>query len=827
MLTISSPIANPEGYSTAGIVASPIPVPNFAPLAVATALTPLPLLPPAVIIPAAPPPIVNGVVSVPSPVARIPTTLTIEGITYTFTLAMPPPIGSFTIDGGGMIKIGLRSLVPPKAIAYYSIPDTIPTDFVPAPYPEICSQFPLTGELSWTLTWEEQPTASLEFITDAKQRDDVINYFTTVRSIYIYGVVFCPSGQLQITEISLTKSAIPLIKVSVSMTGFNAHLLDRYTSIGINFTLPDCTAPPEFDNNSPTAMTVADLAIRLGTSVTGAPIQIDRSVLTSPAVPITLGSLLDTNSIRGVGAFIDYHRAGIVLIPYGNAASHDVTVRSDVSTSLNAKIGSAPYFKTYDPRTLVTFGSNPNRPATAIPAPDWQPRPQVTTTTFDGDPNANINPYGGTQRDLSIVFDISGKRKRSKKTTLVNGQPSREVETEYGYVAVGRDDIGFTGGAQPTIDRINGSWQPIESNTTDYQYNGDGYLVAVFSRGFKLTRYRTENAQKPESLAVRISGDTPDPLEVANLQTFRFFKVYTSRTERLTLAAMSDYYDDIKPTMTDRTICLPDGSQVTIPVRDEAYIAPYFVAVKRVVEDSFASTPDPKSTALKPLPNLTTGQKVDFIERTTVRPRPPLSLSITTSPPNPTEYTRSTDNYAASDGQFTNMLSIAESSIVSGRPPIAPNTGAILELIPLVPPTPTTPPVPTVPFAVKSGLAPDSVTGVVTVGSLNYPTAATETAALAAAKIDIDIINCKNSNLTALTTDFRPQIRPGDRVSYRVNGATRTGRVIFTICTLQINGLVDGMPHITSTGTQLKLGADLKTPVISVKLPTRSSTLRI
>ena len=778
----------------------------------------------ATIVPATPPPIVAGVVTVPAPPDVAISTVTIAGITYTSTLISPPPAGTFTVVGG-VLSIGYIGLKPPAAIGYYLAPVTINTNYLLPPYPRICYEWPLTGELSWTLNWEEQPSATLKFITDASEKSNVESYFGAVRNIEIYGVNFCPVGQVQITEVSLTKSAIPLIEVTVNLTGFTAHLLDRYTSLGVNLTLPDCSAPPNAFGNSPTSMTVQDVAGRLGTTVAGATINVDPNILRSAATPVNLAGLLDSNSVRGVGAFVDYHTTAIRLVPYGSVGAHNIDLpdlRSDISGSSNRKMGiTGNYYKTYDPLTKVTFGTNPPTPTTLAPAPSWQPVPTTTTTTSDGDADPSSSAYFGVQTDLSIVFDISGKRKRKKVTTLVNGQPTREVEEEWGYVAVAKDNISFSSGAQPQIDYIAGSWRKIDSKETDYTYNSLGYLIEVRSTGYKLSRYRAENAQNPESLKVRITVP-PDPAELAQLDTFRFFTQPTSRIETYTLAKMADYYDDIIPPRVNRTICLPDGTQTTITVPDPSYIEPYFVLEKTVVEDTFSSIPDPKSTALKPLPNLTTGKTVRFVERTGIQPRPLLTI---TPAPNPTEYTKSTDNYSSSEAQFSSTLSIAQSSIVSGRPPVATNRGATLQLVtPPAAPTPT--PAPT-PFAIRSGLSGED-TGTVTVGSLNFPTAANQAEARAAAQVDIDLINSKNTLTESLLVNFRPNIRPGDFVMYRSAAESRRRRAISVTNSIKINGrLEDGTIFVTTAGTQLKLGLDASTPVSVVTLPVRSTTVRI
>lgn len=825
MFSTTSPIATPNTQSIAGFPIS-LPPNNYAPSALISNLAPVDTF-----IPTTPPPIVGGIVTIPSPLGVKPQTLVINGQTYYYTLVSPPPAGEFT-DVTGQLQIGYLGLVPPLAISYYLAPIAIQTDTLLAPYPEICTRFPLSGELSWTLMWEEQPTASFKFITLANQRSAIIDYFRSATQIEIYGVGFCPSGQLSINEISLTKSAIPLIEVSVNLTGWHAHFLDQYVSIGNQLYLTDCTTPPISEVNSPSAMTVQDLAQLVGTNLVGGNILIDPNILSSPAVPTTLGSQLDTAAVRGLGAFLDFNQgSGIAIKQYAAVGSHQITteqIRSDINSSINNKIGlTSSYYKTYDPLTKISYGGRPATPNTAAPAPTWQPRRPETTTTTDGDPDPSISPYSGNQADLSIIFDISGKRKRRKDITLVNGQPIQEYSQEWGYVAVGFDDIVFSSGVSPTINRIDGSWRPIEITNTSYTYNGNGYLISVASSGYKRTRYKSENAQKPESLSIRrdSNNNVTDPLEIAKLETYRFFNLPISRRETYTLELLSDYYDDIRVPSVNRSICLPDGSSATIPVADEAYIPQYFVAEKSVSEDGFSSIANPQSTALKPLPDLTTGKTTKFIERVKIEHRPTLSRSITEVTINPSYYTKSTDNYSATDGQFGNMLSIAQSEIISGRPPIAPNTGARLELV--TPPQSPTPPPPPAPFAVRSGLSSES-TGYVTIGSLDFPTATTQSQALLAARVDIDLINAKNTHQESLLIDFRPQIRPGDLASYRVDGETRERRVISASFTLKINGIdTSDRPIITTTGTALKLGLNAQTPVVLVNLPRRTSTLRI
>jgi hypothetical protein len=821
MLAIASPITTPNSYSAAGFGIALTPS-AYAPTALISNPNPVDTIAPTI-----PPAIVNGIITIPAPVGVRIRTLTIGSTVYTYTLISPPPAGQFT-DLNGDLLIGYLGLVPPPVISYYLSPIAIPTDRVMAPHPSLFTQFPIQGEISWTLTWEEQPQASFEFITLASKKAELINYFTHAQNIDIYGVGFATSGQLNITEISLTKSAVPLIKVSVNLTGCHARYLDIYTFLGAQLYLPNCQVAPIPTLNSPNSMTVQDLAQRVGTTVIGTAIAIDSNVLNSPAVATTLGSNLESNSIRGIGAFVKYDQTdAIELKPYNSVASHSISesdVRSDVQISVNHRIGTS-FYKTYDPLTKVTFGSNPYTAPTIRSQPEWQPVPLIATNTYEGDPDPSSDPYNFIERDLSIVFDISGKRKRRKDIKLINGQPIQEIEQEWGWVAVGKDHIVFTNDAQPTIANINGNWRKIMSKTTDYMYNSLGYLVLVKSEGYQKVRYRTENAQKPESLATR--PETGDAGEIAQLETFRFFNLPISGTETYDLQLMSLYYSDITAPRINYTICLADGSgTLDIPVIDQAYIPPYFVKTKTVVQEGSSSTVNPKSTALKPLPPLTAGKSSSFVERIVVQPRPVLSTSIIEEPKDPTYYTKSTDNYNAEGAQLGTTLAIAESSLVNGRPPVATNRGAVLQLV-QPPANPTTPSVPNTGFAIKSGLSNENL-GYVTVGSINFPTATNKDQAIAAAKIDINLINARNSQTETLLINWRPEIRPGDLLTYRIGSEACSRRVISVTNKLKIEGMIDsGQTIVTTAGTEVKLGIENSVPIVVVDLPQRTTRIRL
>jgi hypothetical protein len=78
--------------------------------------------------------------------------------------------------------------------------------------------------------------------------------------------------------------------------------------------------------------------------------------------------------------------------------------------------------------------------------------------------------------------------------------------------------------------------------------------------------------------------------------------------------------------------------------------------------------------------------------------------------------------------------------------------------------------------------------------------------------------------------DFRPTIRPGDILQYRIGDeAARLRRVISVTNKIKIEGMVDRYNTIvTSQGTEVKLGVESsQVPVQVVNLPVRTTTITL
>lgn len=172
--------------------------------------------------------------------------------------APPPPIGS-TIRVLGSKKI-LR------------------TNYVPEPYPQFLNLVPiLAGTISWSETFESEPSGSIDFKTGWENRYLVCQLLHVGVPIELFGIGFRVSD-LRMIEVPRSKSLGPIIVVSVSLSG--AH---GWASEDVPLVLKDFDNTETGERCDPTAnkgrdvrmrsqtLSLAQIASRSGGSYSGFP----------------------------------------------------------------------------------------------------------------------------------------------------------------------------------------------------------------------------------------------------------------------------------------------------------------------------------------------------------------------------------------------------------------------------------------------------------------------------------------------------------------------------------------------------------------------------
>lgn len=151
--------------------------------------------------------------------------------------APPPPIGS-----------SIRVLGSKKILR---------TNYVPEPYPQFLNLVPiLAGTISWSETFESEPSGSIDFKTGWENRYLVCQLLHVGVPIELFGIGFRVSD-LRMIEVPRSKSLGPIIVVSVSLSG--AH---GWASEDVPLVLKDFDNTETGERCDPTESKSKDLRMR-------------------------------------------------------------------------------------------------------------------------------------------------------------------------------------------------------------------------------------------------------------------------------------------------------------------------------------------------------------------------------------------------------------------------------------------------------------------------------------------------------------------------------------------------------------------------------------
>lgn len=151
--------------------------------------------------------------------------------------APPPPIGS-----------SIRVLGSKKILR---------TNYVPEPYPQFLNLVPiLAGTISWSETFESEPSGSIDFKTGWENRYLVCQLLHVGVPIELFGIGFRVSD-LRMIEVPRSKNIDPIVVVSVSLSG--AH---NWASEDVPLVLTDFSNAETGERCDPTATKAQDVRMR-------------------------------------------------------------------------------------------------------------------------------------------------------------------------------------------------------------------------------------------------------------------------------------------------------------------------------------------------------------------------------------------------------------------------------------------------------------------------------------------------------------------------------------------------------------------------------------
>ena len=529
-------------------------------------------------------------------------------------------------------------------------------DFIPPPHPEWFNRFPLVGQLSIGLDFEQQPTGSLEFECQLIQLQALLNALRPDTLIDLYGYAFRVT-QTNFTQSYLSTQPQGRFVVTVSLSGANERSLTDPISLRQILDFVD-----SIDSEPVIETTVQVLGEIAGITIDAPTMELSLEGLNSDDT-FNIDSEF-TDRLRHQGLFAEYNTNSLKARPIDSVAEWAFTdndcleppqvtyLGRQPKQSLNSAISlaplalnaavlptiiSAPPTIQIQPESDDLIGNANEFLVTRIEGefseagsdddsedllgqnaarPQWNQRRPDRTTLVKGDEALTRPPEETTDiTTTSLCFVNSGPTKTQETETSENGNPV-SVETKvYGFVFLSKDHMRLKNGELVLSITDPGTvWELIRETTTTWVYDDEtGYELGTVTTGRELFSFKAES----DALETYELDQETDPISVADLNTYQFRWRAVNEAVGRSLRKLSSVYNDVSEN-EGRYVYFqeeaPNGQIITRRRRDPSFVTPYYVETEISHSNSFAQTQNPEEPEqiggqLRRLPNLTTGRE--------------------------------------------------------------------------------------------------------------------------------------------------------------------------------------------------------------------------
>lgn len=477
---------------------------------------------------------------------------------------------------------------------------------------------------------------------------------------------------------------------------------------------------------------------------------------------------------------------------------------------------------------------------------------------------ANTPPDSVDINDLSVSFWKSGqnyvKVKREIKT--IDGFEFQVTEQKYAFNGpLAKDIYEYSQGVWKLkkVD-VRTFWGLIEETTTQHSYSSgfsayEGLYLGYEKRGWRFHVFATEpeinisdseadpTLQYPtlssqQQYIDKGSGATNADLQTKNLAD----KAYTPQRvpifekEKYYHEPMEKYYKDAAVQTVDEVKwCMPDGTSRRLAAIDNTFQQPYIVTAREKVVRGLSSMEDPRNPTIREFnqnrpdgqkekpefPPLTTGTESSESYKVKINRSvntPGVRFAGDSEKDTFIAYTKSASTGGNGSG-FGSQISENKVDEVEGRPESSRRLPPIWERVEEENPSETeekqnqSDPK-RYRYKVWTPLAPDKTPfDQLVSGSMSFPYAKTLSEVRTAIKTNLDIENARNSYTEGFTTFFNPSMRPGDQLTYFVNGERRKRRILSISPSIVFQGNLNNKPFATGT-MQLSVGCPIEVDFI-------------
>lgn len=779
-------------------------------------------------------------IPITDPTTRIETVV-IGGVTYipADDISNPQP-GEYYYDPYQKVII-IASDQPITGAPYYleTTPIEIPTNLVRQPYPDWLAQLPITGDISWDLQLNAQPSgsANLEIIGDSEEHKTILQSGLPI-DLWGVGIVL---SQPQVSEEHRRNAPFGRSTVQASLSGLYewqasqpAYWLGSTTFSGGTQVI-ECSpigGNPPAPATLSTGTTVQALAAQLGVKIDGPiisvriPDETEQNDTTDWTTYLETGRLYnrsyvdwtDPNAVK----ILPYDRARTwtciepqidgavqVTLQQADAAPErrtlprwrvpNVDLRSPFPDTVvlpqltlqPEQLNLKPVFSYKDNKIQGIFvesqnDSNPSSEANQLPTkpPEWRQVPSVSKVLEAGDPDPATAP--GNPTHLSNNADVSGITKRRVVTLIINGATVQELTWIYGWMFTGED-----------LKSGDVSWGVVDYRNVQYISDATGYELGNTVTGYKMLRQKIETTDNPETLSESDTGKKA---------LYQYRQVALRGGKSVKLRQIRDYYKSYKvsPPYTIYEICSANGTKIPVAVYDPTWVEPMFVAEEVEWTRAIDFAPNPDSTPENPLPELKVGE-----ESYTYRRVEPIAIQSGDGvlSQDPDGYRQYSIEFRAQEAGFGRSLEQAPFEEYLGIPSEAPRGKSAYELQEQAQPDNQTEPENTtnLDYYIRSAGYDGRP-----MGSLSFDGTNNLEQFTAAARTNL--LERRHNTLQETVKLSQPnfEIRPGDLFVYDFNGFRRKRRVLG----VKNAATIQGMERRIITGsTELTLGVDLDNSV--------------
>jgi hypothetical protein len=365
-------------------------------------------------------------------------------------------------------------------------------------------------------------------------------------------------------------------------------------------------------------------------------------------------------------------------------------------------------------------------------------------------------------------------------------------------------------------------WGVVQyENTESLIDEQTGYITGSRTTGWAMRRFKQES---DEGLEIARKYTAPEEEPYRALYRFRRIPIYA--VEKRLLKQFAEFYRDAARETAPyevTKICLPNGQSQVVATADPNYVRPMFAIAERSYRTTFASTPNPEGATDEPLPPLMMGEELDTQKSIQILPSPETTGAVEVEAAFDARsevdlFKEFNSSFSAQNGNFNEIAVQKTFGTNQGRPGAAQRRPNLFEKEEPEPENgdnaaakqaQNNNPNQIEYIVCSPGHSPNQAND----GSIDATHATTLGQAIQHAKAEMKVQDIQGSVNFSSRIPFNTAIRPLDRLKATVRGRNYDMRIVSLSQSVTVQGTIDGIPLLTSSGTDFTAGIDREIPL--------------